>query len=105
MYENPVRISYYFGAHDFGAGAGAFAIKPPKGKKRGRVVDIHLAPTETFTQTTTPGYVRVGTAADADKYAELNCGAAAAHRCGPSTSRRSRPRSGWGRRASRPSRA
>ncbi len=77
-YENPTRVSYNFGSHDFGAGAGAHAVKPPKGKKNGRVVDIHLGPiSETFTQVTTPGYVRVGTTGDPDLYAELNCGAAA----------------------------
>jgi hypothetical protein len=78
-YDLPTRVSYSFPVHDFGAGAGAHAIKPPKGKKQGNVVDIQLFNiTETFTQTTTPGYVRLGTAGDADKYAELNCGAAAA---------------------------
>lgn len=78
-YDLPVRVSYCFPVHDFGAGAGAHAVKPPKGKKRGNVVDIQLFNiTETFTQDTTPAYVRLGTSGDADKYAELNCGAAAA---------------------------
>lgn len=77
-YDLPTRVSYSFGSHDFGAGAGAYAIKPPPGKKLGNVVDIHLAPSETFTQVTTPGYVRLGTSGEAAKYAELNCGAAAA---------------------------
>ena len=78
-YDTPVRVSYSFPLHDFGAGAGAHAIKPPPGKTAGNVVDIQLFNIEeTFTQTTTPGYVRLGTSGDADKYAELNCGAAAA---------------------------
>jgi hypothetical protein len=77
-YDNALTISYNFGSHDFGAGAGAHAIRPPKGKKRGNIRDIHLGPiSEAFTQVTTPGYVRVGTTGDPDKYAELNCGAAA----------------------------
>lgn len=80
-YDTPVRVSYNLGnvagGVDFGAGNSAYAIKPPAGKKVGNVVDIHLSVNETFTQVTTPGYVRLGTAADADKYAELNCGAAA----------------------------
>lgn len=77
-YENPTTVSYSFGSHDFGAGAGAYALKPPKGKKRGNVVDIQVAVSETFTQVTTPGYIRLGTSGDPDKYAELNMGAAAA---------------------------
>ena len=78
-YDNPLTISYPFGSHDFGAGGAAHAIRPPKGKRRGNIRDIILTPiTETFTQTTTPGFVRVGTSGDPDKFAELNCGAAAA---------------------------
>lgn len=78
-YDLPVRVSYSFPSHDFGAGAGAHAIKPPKGMSQGNVVDIQLfAISETFNQVTTPAYVRLGTSGDADKYAELNCGAAAA---------------------------
>lgn len=76
-YDLPTRVSYNLGLHDFGAAGRALAIKPPKGKKLGNVVDIHLSVTETFTQVTTPGYVRLGTSGDPDKYAELNCGAAA----------------------------
>jgi hypothetical protein len=81
-YENPVRVSYHLGnvagGIDFGAGDSAYAIKPPKDKSVGQVVDIHLSVIETFNQVTTPGYVRLGTSGDADKYAQLNCGAAAA---------------------------
>lgn len=76
-YDNPIFVTHNLGFHDFGAGAGAMAIKPPPGCKRGHVVDIQLDVRETFTQVTTPGFVRLGTAGDADKYAELNCGAAA----------------------------
>lgn len=76
-YDNPLVITYPMGFHDFGAGAGALAIRRPAGYKRARVLDIHVAVKETFTQTTTPGFVRVGTAGDPDKYAELNMGAAA----------------------------
>jgi hypothetical protein len=76
-YDLPVRVSYSLGSQNF-TSAFATALKPPKGAKGGRVVDIHLQPSVTFTQVTTPGYVRVGTSGDADKYAQLNCGAAAA---------------------------
>jgi hypothetical protein len=81
-YDLPVRVCYTLGnavtGLDIGNGDTAHAIKPPKGKKMGNVVDIHLSVFETFTQVTTPGYIRIGTSGDADKYAELNCGAAAA---------------------------
>ena len=78
-YENGKTIAYNFGSHDFGAGAGAHAIRRLKGFKFCRIEEIHVGPiTETFTNTTTPGYVRVGTAADADKFAELDMGVAAA---------------------------
>lgn len=78
-YDKPLTISYNFGSHDFGAGAGAHAVQRPKDAKFARIEEIHLGPiTETFNQVTTPGYVRVGTASDADKFAELNCAAAAA---------------------------
>lgn len=78
-YDNALAISYNFGSHDFGAGAGAHAIQRPYGKKFARIEEIHLGPiTETFNAVTTPGFVRVGTASDADKFAELNCGTAAA---------------------------
>lgn len=76
-YDLPVRVSYCLGSQNFTSPL-ATAIKPPKGAKVGNVVDIHLQPSVAFTQVTTPGYVRLGTAGDPDKYAELNCGAAAA---------------------------
>lgn len=75
-YDNAQIITYSLGLHDFGAGSDDLAIKGPTGKK-GRIVDIGVMVTETFTATTTPGYVRLGTAADADAYAELGMGVAA----------------------------
>ena len=77
-YENPSCVTFQFGSHDFGAGAGALSFKLPKGKV-GRLVDVGVTNiTETFTATTTPAYFRVGTGADADAYAELNMSTAAA---------------------------
>lgn len=79
-YDNATRVNHCLGEIDFGgtdAQEFAYAIKPPRGCKRGNIVDIQVQVTETFNQTTTPGYVRLGTAADPDKYAELNMGAAA----------------------------
>lgn len=79
-YENPQMQSYSFGAHDFGAGGDSFSIRGPAGKK-GRLVHVSVSATETFTDTTTPGYVRIGTAADNDAYAELNLGTTADTDC------------------------
>lgn len=76
MYDNGRTITYNLGLHDFGAGGDALAIKGPAGKT-GRIIDIGVAVTETFNQVTTPAYVRLGTAADPDAYAELNMAAAA----------------------------
>jgi hypothetical protein len=76
-YDNPIVITYGLGDQDFGAAGDALAIKPPPGVSRGRIVDSHVAVKETFTAVTTPAYIRLGTAADADFYAELNLGTAA----------------------------
>jgi hypothetical protein len=78
MYDNALTVTYVLPAVDFGAGDSAHAIKPPYGYTRGRIMDVGVAVTETFTNTTTAGYVRIGTATDADAYAELNMGVAAA---------------------------
>lgn len=72
-------VTYKFASHDFGGGAGATSFKAPRGFSNGRILDVGLMDiTETFTNTTTPAYVRVGTAGDADAYAQLDCGVAAA---------------------------
>lgn len=76
-YDNPLRVSYNMGIHDFGAGGDALALQRPVGRNFARVEEIHVAVTETFTADTTPGYVRIGTASDADKFAELAMGTAA----------------------------
>lgn len=76
-YATPLTISHVFPSHDFGAGAGAVSFKGPSGK-RGYIEDIMLASTETFTNTTLPAYIRIGTASDADAYAEANLGTTAA---------------------------
>lgn len=75
-YNNPVVATYSF-VHDFGAAGDALAIKAPRGFDRGRILDIGVAVTETFTQVDTPAYIRLGTASDADAYAEMNMAAAA----------------------------
>lgn len=76
-YDNPLSVTYSFGPIDFGAGGDAAAIRAPAGFENGRIKHIGVAVTETFTADTTPGYVRIGTAADPDAYAELNMATAA----------------------------
>lgn len=73
-YDNPLVITHVIPSVDFGAGGGNFAIKGPKGYENGRLMDVAVMVTETFTEDTTPGYVRVGTSGDADAYAQLELG-------------------------------
>ncbi len=78
MYDKkPTR--YQFDTLDFGTAGEVFTIMGPKGKK-GLLVDYGVChPTETFTNTTLPAYVSVGTVADADAYGdELGLGTLAA---------------------------
>jgi len=77
-YDNPLTISYSLGLQDIAAAGAAFAIAVPSGKTRCRIEDIHVAVTETFNGVTTNAFIRIGTAADADRYAELDMQAAAA---------------------------
>lgn len=72
-YSNPDRRDYAFGAIDFGAGGDVVSITGPKGKK-GTLVCIHIAATETFNAVTTQANIQVGTAADPDAYALMNLG-------------------------------
>jgi hypothetical protein len=77
-YDNPRTMSYNIGGlHDFGAGALAFAIQRPKGATMARIEEIHVAVFETFTADTLAAYVQIGTASDADKFAQLEMGLAA----------------------------
>ena len=71
-YDNPMRITYNLGLHDYGAGGDALAIPVPSGMTRCRIESIALSATETFTATTTDAKVQIGTAADADKFAQLD---------------------------------
>jgi len=75
----PRTITYHLGTIDFGDTTDVnMAIKAPRGSQWGELIDIGVNVTEVFTATTTPSYVRLGTTADADAYAELNMGTAAA---------------------------
>lgn len=80
-YETPKTLSFVFPTVDIGAGNGSAKFRLPKGMK-GRVLDIHLSATETFTAVTTPGTVALGTASDADAYVdETSLGTLAAGEC------------------------
>ena len=74
-YDNPDRRLYQR-QHDFGAASEIFSVRGPSGKQ-GILRLVAVAVTETFTATTTQGFVRVGTAADNDAFAELQMGTAA----------------------------
>ena len=76
-YNNPQIISYNFGSVNFATGSTA-KLKPPPGKSRGSIIDVHVSVTVLFTQVTTPGYSRIGKTGTAAYYAEVNMGAAAA---------------------------
>ncbi len=73
-YDNPMRVSYNFGIHDFGAGSDALAIAVPTGYGRAAIELIAVSATEAFNSVTTEAFVRLGTAADNDRYAELAIG-------------------------------
>lgn len=75
-YENPLLITYNLGSVNFASGT-ATAIKGPPGM-RGRIVDMGVRVTTTFTAVTTDGVFNVGTSADADAYAAMHMGVAAA---------------------------
>ena len=77
-YDQPLVITYNFGLHDFAAGNLASAISAPRGMTGCRIEEIHVSVTEVFNAVTTPAFVRIGTSADADKFAELNMNVAAA---------------------------
>ena len=75
----PRTITYNLGLQDFGDTTDVdLAIKAPRGAAWGELLDVGVAVTEVFNEPTTPAYIRLGTATDADAYAELNMGTAAA---------------------------
>lgn len=75
-YSNPVERHYGISGHNFTTAA-TRVIKPPPRCNRGRITDIHVSVTTTFTAVTTQGFVNVGTAADPVKYASMGMGTAA----------------------------
>lgn len=77
-YDNGVVCSYSFGSLAFGGSTSAWALKPPAGLNRGKIVDIQVQVSVLFTAVTTAAAVQVGLAATAAYYAQLNMGTAAA---------------------------
>jgi len=81
-YDNPLTITYGIGLTrevDIADGSViASAIQRPLGMTMCRVEEIHVQVTETFNAVTTSAFIRIGTASDADKFAELDMGTAAA---------------------------
>lgn len=70
--QYPRTVTYTFNPVDFGAGTYAGSIKAPNGYTRGRILDIGIFEiTETFACDSVTAKVRLGTASDADAYAEL----------------------------------
>jgi hypothetical protein len=76
-YEVPQRRQYMWPGLDWHAGAITKYIQGPKGK-RGRIVEVAVAPTTSFVGTTTPANVQVGYVGQLAQYAQLNVGAAGA---------------------------
>lgn len=76
-YDLPQRRTYMWNALDWHTGALTRYIQGPKGK-RGKVVEVMIAPTTSFVGTSTPANVQVGygTGAQLYAYANVNVGAA-----------------------------
>ncbi len=71
-YDNPLTISYDLGEHDFPDANMALAIQRPKGVSSCRIEEMHVAVTETFNGSVSKAFLRIGTASDPDKFAELD---------------------------------
>src|SRR4051812_2717195 len=78
MYNEPVRgTTYSFPAVAFGSGNSTRFLKGPAGKL-GKVTEILVSPTTSFTGTTAAGRAQLGDGVTATKYADLALGAAGA---------------------------
>jgi hypothetical protein len=75
-YSQPIYITYPVMASNFASPA-VRQFRGPKGM-RGRVTEVTVAVTTAFVGTTTPGKLRVGDSVTANKYADLDIGAAGA---------------------------
>ena len=70
IHPRPYAYSYY---HDFGAATEALVIRGPSGK-RGSIKEIEVEAIETFTNTTTEGFVRLGSGAAGYEYVNMGLG-------------------------------
>lgn len=77
-YDQPMVVAYSYEAHDFGAGGATKEIVGPNGM-RGKVLDIHLNATETFTNVTTEGKVQAGVSGALGKFVDYGLGVTAAN--------------------------
>lgn len=75
-YDQLSPVQYNFVAKNYAAGSSAL-LKVPVGAQMGRVLDILLNCTVTFTQVTTPAAVQVGDGTTPDKFASITIGALA----------------------------
>lgn len=70
-YENARKLTYHLGSISFTGSPAAQAIIGPKGKA-GVIRDIHLLCSQAFTWTTSAAAITLGTASDADAYAQFD---------------------------------
>lgn len=77
-YDSNIVIPYKFAAMNFVTGAGTYKLPIPRSARFGRVMDIMVVSTTTFTQTTTDGIVQVGDGTTANAFAQLHVGGTAA---------------------------
>lgn len=73
-YDNLKAVSYSFAGVSLASGNVTKKLKVPRGAQMARVLDILLAASVTFTQTTTPAIVQIGDGTTADEFASLTVG-------------------------------
>lgn len=76
-YDNLKTVCHSFAAVSLASGNVTKKLKVPRGAQMARVLDILMAASVTFTQTTTPAVVQVGDGTTADAFASLTVGALA----------------------------
>lgn len=76
-YDNLKTVAYSFAGVNLASGNVTKKLKVPRGAQMARVLDILLAASVTFTQTTTPAVMQVGDGTVPDIFASLTVGALA----------------------------
>lgn len=77
QYDDLVPVSYRYSAVNLASGNVSKKLKVPRGATLGRVLDILMEASVTFTQVTTPAVIQVGDGTTADAFASLTVGALA----------------------------